>query len=620
MITGKKILLAALLGIPSFAAGATPDCVGKYSELEPLVQTVRTRAEARVSDRVIGNLGRTVNTVRDGIRKKLQKWQSHPYPVVAMDDATPVKAHAFAKNAFGDLSEELKQAVNIDEVNAELRALLDSAREYPQRVSKLVDDAATDAAQAEILSRFRTEKTVGIETEVPVVRFENGKPTWSSRQEYWGTDVELDLSINDLRKSVRDKTESSLFRTSQAEAMALDQKIALKKLETFRHQLLREKSRHPGVEIPEETKKIFDEIDSLFKKNAKGEVTAVVSEIRPPNWTEDRIHWMQLEGEVKSLFYKQFPKMLEDAQSQKVVQYVKGLEPEERRALGLETMAEAAGILKQTKWFRVLLPTTTAGAAFPAATFVTRWLKGDEIEKEKCAAMSGTEFDRCVTEYLQAKFPGIFLDSMLTRESLMDPKSHFKDERLAAEVADIAARADRIASQEKYHEETESVIGAATRRLMKSAPELRDEIVETKDDAVFRARLLGTKEDGSDSILAFDYPTELRRLRPQITAILNAEPYSEEQANQLNALRKTSPALTDTLESFIDDRERFKDGGAAPMPRSNKPQQRGNKPQKPQQPQTPDEEDNSAGIQILNQGKRNNTPPPVAPSRRGKNK
>ncbi len=588
-----------------------------------------------------------IGTLRDRLRKRLQIWHGHNYPIVAMDDATPVKAYLFATDAYSfnsvktgvlarldelkalenpeeikaglvELAERIKlypeeaealtrmskqfktketftaaiddfikgiearpaPVISIEEIRTEVSSLLKKVEAYPADYKRFIDETATMSAQADaledIIRRGDYASSHGIKLQLPVADVQaDGSVVMTMREEYFGSDVQMKLRLKELKEQVVNRTAAKFFTLNTQQNLAIQQAIAFKKLETFRHELMRHASLNPGKELPEEMKAILARLDAFY---ADANAIKLKKDYRLPYWAWDRLRWIQLYGEVRSVVEKDIPKLRDMEQNSKVLEFLKNLPEEDKRALGLGRISDSLSLWSRTNWGTVILGTGTVAAGtgtglWQASTAAYEYFVADGRAREACASILNDEdFINCTQEYLQLKFPKKSIAEILSHKSVFtNPEGSIADDEVAKVVKDILKRRVAFQETENFKTNAREALQKALEEIMgehdMSSVAYRKKMVETPNDQAFQLAIMGADSGANTprirSYLEFRFPVHYRSNKEAVKNILQMEYNSEDQAKALEDLRRRGAiSLSDEIKSLLDERQTFKETGA----------------------------------------------------------
>lgn len=644
----KKILFWALsLSLPlgSAFADSAADCDGKYQLLLKNAKTAADKVSARYGQFDSPQYLKYIGLLRDRLRKRLQMWHGHNYPIVAMDDATPVKAYLFATDAYSfnsvkasvfarleelkalespeeikaglvelagriklypseaealiRMSEQLKTkesfsaamddfikgiearpapVISMEEIRTEVSDLLKKVEAYPAEYKRFIDETATMSAQADALEeiiRRGDHNAHGIKLQLPAADVQaDGSVVMSMREEYFGTDVQMKLRLKELKEQVVNRTAAKFFTLSTNQNLTIQQAIAFKKLETFRHELMRHASLNPGKKLTEEMEVVLNRLYALY---ADANAIKLKKDYRLPYWAWDRLRWIQLYGEVRSVVEKDIPKLRDMEQNSKVLEFLKNLPEEDKRALGLGRISESLSLWSRTNWGTVILGTGTVAAGtgtgvWQVGTAAYEYFISDGRAREACASILNDEdFINCTQEYLQLKFPKKSIAEILSHKSVFtNPEGSIADDEVAKVVKDILKRRLAFQETENFKTNAREALQKALEEIMgehdMSSVAYRKKMVETPNDQAFHLAIMGTDSGANTprirSYLEFRFPVHYRTYKEAVKNILQMEYNSEDQAKALNELRRRGAiSLSDEIKSLLDERQSFKENG-----------------------------------------------------------
>jgi hypothetical protein len=576
--------LFALLGMSLLAAnlaqGASPaDCAAEYSQI---AEKNGKAALARLEQKQPGTPA-FLSRIRDRIRRKLQVMHQHSYPIVAMDDATPVKAYSLAADNFGTLTQEQAKLIDLADIKREINDLLSKVEAFPSNRQTFLDETATLEARAEAIDDFlaanpKSDGKYFVDLDLPQAAVgKNGEVTISMVKERFTDQAQLEIARDLARRTLKERLGAKFFSLNGLDSFVMDQALRIKKLETYRNEIDRQMRLAINKDKPvsAELKGYFDRVTALFT-NPEGR------ELKPefwlPPWSNEKMHRTQLVAELRSIVQKDIPRLKDKVESNEVIKFLKTLPVEEQRALGIGNLAQSTSLLGKTKWGQ-LFAATAGGATFagaPALYGLDHFYElfiADAKAKELCAAItSDDQFRTCVIEYLQQKFPVKALTEILAnQQAFLDPNGKITDPEIAKQLKDIFERRKRIVETMNFKDNSRESLSKALQLLMKEHDQTstiyRQRIVESAESEVFKMGLVGNKEPKIRSYLEFRYPVDFPRYKNTVVEILNMEIGSSEQDLALRNLRENGPqSLSDELGRLLRERQNFLRNGPSGMP------------------------------------------------------
>jgi hypothetical protein len=609
-------------------------CSADYARLLATSDQAVALVQNRYGQFAAGTLGRTVGQWRDWARKKLQVWHQHEYPIVVWDDATPIKAYTLAADALNKLDEGARALLpEVQKIKDEILGspafgnqsakpgLLEIATTYPARYDTYLDETATMAAQIEvledILKQNKLPRSHNIDLDLPVANVKpDGSIAISTRIESFASKEQLEIQLLKMKDELKIRTGKKYFGANAMSNISVEQAVAIKKLETYMQELTRQFNKNADAKIPPDIKQIYEGILKLYKEDG----VTLRDEYRLPYWAWDRLRWQQLRGELKSVAQKDLPKLKDQAQNDKILQFLKGLSPEEARALGVGKLAETSTLWGRTKFGGLGAYILGGGATFGTTTYglsyplqgVYQFVMGDRIAKQRCASLEDDyQFASCAQEYATLKFPGkATLQLFQSGKAFLDPEGNIQDEKVRREIKDLMARRQKFIQDLRYQQNSREATEEAIRRMMAEkdpgSDAYRQRVIETKDTNIFTFDLMGNGNPQVNSMLEYRFPVHFKAYRQELKAILDSQLDSELQIDQLTKLERKAPAMANGLRDILRDRARYlRDAEEAerlrnpPAPAAEEP------PTQPEtQPETPAE---AAPIQ---------SPPPSQPANR----
>lgn len=576
----QMFILIFLFSFALHSAYGQSDCESEFVRFIQIAQEVTPPIQNHYDpERPISKWIVSLNQIRDRVRGLFQILHEGDYPIIALDDANPVNAYALATDAFQRLPEEQKKLVDIDKIKANLVDLLNRVEAYPENLQKFIDETANLSAEEKLITEYlksEHDTTFAIQLELPVIQTDgSGKLLIQSRKEYFANDIQLLNTLKRIRRKLRDRNGAIFFGLDEANNLAVSQAISVKRLETYMHELKRALSLNPGKSLPSELQGYLSRIEALYQ-GKPGELLR--AQFRPPFWAIDRLHWMQLGGELRSVFEKDIPRLLDQEQNKKIIQFIHQLSPEERRALGITDAAKALDILSRTKWLSVIpLGSTLGGSLIEGALRGYDYFIADSKAKEHCASLTDDDlFVQCVQEYLEIRFPDQAIwEQFRNQAAFVNDQGQVGDQAVLDEINDVIQRRERLVGRAKFFQNARSQLFEFLKKTMGnhdlSSYWYRRELIEL-DEETFILRLLGQVKPKIPSYLEFSYPLDFKLYRNQVEKIVNSPYGSELQKEALTSLQKNAPDLADEIKMIIDERNHYKVWGRSGPPSSPSPQ------------------------------------------------
>jgi len=540
--------------------------------LSPAIEKTMKRAAAAYPIDSPNPVVRAVRATRDGVRKGLQRLQGRRiYPVIAVDDATPARARALAEGTFGK-----PRAENVDlaEIGTDFENTLKYVEDYQRRTQEFADETATLVAQRDQIKRYlatpENKRPATIEFPKITTR-EGGEPEvliyeykpWDAKS-LANQKAELDARIRD-RIGPNWKKPLRLPGTppNEADKLALDQAIQLKRLETFRAEFEIMVQAHPETTIPDNMAALLKKTDALYEGPVGGKVKQAY---RPPETATNRLHWLQFRGEGKSLLFKEAQFKLSDEQRKSIIEYIRNMPKAEQQALGVADVADAVGLLRRAKWGRLAGSVTGMGVSVWAGVpALYEFAISDATKKQNCAAIINSEdYGDCVVDYLADKFPVKYLLEVNGNPSFFGKDGKISDPKILAEMTDIGKRRDKLFRKNNRQAEVKDSIITNLRDKSLGDDAYRFAMIESADEDTFRKKLIGaTGETPVEGYLAFKYPTAYEKHGAKVFEILSATNGSPEQQKKLAELRQLSLALAQDLDEILYQRQQFLQYGSS---------------------------------------------------------
>jgi hypothetical protein len=513
------------------AASLKGDCGSVFGHLLPTANTAAAHNYARLNGREISFRDWLLRRPRDWSRDQLMRWHKHDLPIIAMDDATPAKAHGLFGEAYGSVRKaQLDLLPPREEMMAELNGLLRAVESYPARKKVFMEETATLAARKEFLEdlinsgRLKNQHT--FEIELPLAKLMDppgDRVTFETEKLTFPTYVSLQNYLDEVSSKFLQRTRSTPLRPSETDQFALDQAIALKKLETYLHLNNFHASRSGGLvddvrqlpksssiiasdglavapnpptvvdpsmatpnlppnnvpgapaviapakpQLPDDLQQAVNQIRSLYV--GSNERNSFRSELLAPRQAWEELRWLQLGSEVRSLFVRDIPRLADGAANSKILEFFKGLSPEEKRALGVSNVADAITIIGRTRWAGLVVAlgggiTTTGGGAKVAWDFFIH----DSKAQQACITASDKDdqFVECLQSYLQEKFPIEALQEILSDlPAFIDRQAEISDPRVRRVVLDLINKRQAYRRTQLARENARIALSDAIRRML----------------------------------------------------------------------------------------------------------------------------------------------------------
>ncbi|MGE3262633.1 MAG: hypothetical protein AB7K68_12700 [Bacteriovoracia bacterium] len=519
-----------------------------------------------------------IEKMRDWARKSIVRLRGRRYPILAMEDATGLKANLLAKHALKDTANLEGAPFDLAALKKEVLELLADVEAYPAARKAYIDDTATFAAQAEAMRDMDAAADAAghnFKGLLPVATVQpDGKvlmemkpqrwPTYTAfRQDLVTAEKELAIRIND----------TTVALVTKSEDFVLDQAMDLKKLETYRSELdyLTDKIGRRGArpEIDPELKPLYDRINGIFENGG----SKFRADLSPPAWAWDKLKWEQLRAELKTIYQKDPLKITDNETAKKVLAYLSGLKPEELRNLGMDKLAAAITIGKKSIYVRTLiLPFLATGGVGTMGKvgwdFVTSVIS-EAAKKEACAASrSDDQFRDCVYENLQSQFTVDSIKAALFAEDpFLDKEGKIRNPKVQNAVGDMIARRKAYQAEEKAKAENKEAYNKEVKAVQAKEDPFSDAY---RDNLIMQPKkeqfLLGlvAPQNGTVNFLEANHPSQFKKNRDLVFHVLQ-EDDDEKQENLLKSLRQSGACeLSETLSDLIADRRDFANGEFTP--------------------------------------------------------
>lgn len=496
-----------------------------------------------------------LNPLRDWLRHKLQILHGHPYPVMAIDESP--RAYAWAQFVFGKLDDESKQLLEVEKITEELNASLARVRAFESDIQGFVEKATNLSIQKRIFEQELAKNNAipfGIQFKYPaLVRNDQGVLEEKVVESYFGNRVQFELELSKIRATLGSLQEGVNDR-------GYEQAVLIKKLETYRHEALRQQVALQNAPFPTEVNTIVEQITALYTSQGAEKFK---KEFSPPNWIWQKLKWAQLSAELKTFIITDIPKIKDESKLSNLIKYITSLSDEEKRMLGLNNVQEKVEWYKRTKWVRLV--STVGGAASVAG--VTGHEKAKELikifwnfvweerrEKEACAAKETPDaFADCVVTYLKEKFPKKIFAADHAIVDVLNEKGQIADPEIAKEVVDILARRNKFL----FAENSKNTFAAPAKKALvlgdKSSPEYREHLIEIADEAAFKEQLLA--DNPKTGYMMFKYGLLYGRasIHVLVQSVVTA-PSTDDRSTFLKALRALQKD-NEKLKELADDLE-----------------------------------------------------------------
>ncbi len=461
-----------------------------------------------------------VYKARDYLRSRLAYYRGHLYPIVSIDELP--FAHAFAKGAFNKASAKELEALGpggLDKVIEEIGSQVDRVLAYPADFKRLEAQAAEismrlDAVETAIEGGQYVGKT-GFEIDWPrLVLQSNGDYKVESFRHYFANLDQLEIRFRSLNTEAKAKIE-------EARSRIIEQAILFKKLETYRHELLRVKSEEQIAATTPIAQKFLDRLSVIYKDDSKAQINH--PDLSPPQWAWQRLRWIQLKTELASLFTKDFPHIKDNDRFKRMVELVGQLSDAEKRVLGLSRVSEVEQWYKRTRWGNLggatLAIAGGGGGLGAGAIQFYRFLYHDSIQRTECVEKdSHDEFLECATAHLKDLFKGEFFLTKTDLSTVINDVGQIADPRIRAEIAMLKSmRIQFVYGRESSAGASQIARGELEASIPGTEP-YRERMIHAKTAAEFERLLLSSHPQ--EGYLQFKYP--ILYSKPRINELCRA--------------------------------------------------------------------------------------------------
>jgi hypothetical protein len=504
------------------------------------------RAEFRaVFTAKAGTLTKILKGTRDKMRHQLQIFNNHPYPVIAMDDS-PL-AYGWARSAYGALTAEQETLLRKNEIWTSLREEFARLKAFPSAIDTLTQKAVDLTLQIGGIEAYLKKPGASfqsIQLEVPTLVGEEV----GSGVRYFGSLTKMQIELKNLKADL-----AGLRK--QAMDLSVNHAIGVRRLETYRHELLGAKSEFKNAEPPVEYRQMLADIESLY---TDASATTLRTEFRPSDQAWNTVKWKQWRAEVQAFFLKRLPKEKAVEKSKEIIAFIKTLDESELRALGLHDVATDVKLVGRARYVRLVGATISGAGGLSAPVVAIKLVKDYFSDGQSCVeSRTEDEFYDCLDEYIRSEHPGKYtlkkqeLENALVSGELIDPE--------------ILATAERMLDRRMTYfleKNVESEVSSSTRRqlarLNMLSEEFRLRLISETDEAWFKDRFLS--DDPKTGYLALKFPLIYRQFAVQriLEGSLRADKFAERKT--LLVELETMPAakaLHAEVLDVLENRDRY---------------------------------------------------------------
>jgi hypothetical protein len=546
-------LFLSFVGVGCTTRGASPRdpassaptlCSENLTELVNAARVKRAEFRAVFTARA-GVLNKILKGTRDKMRHQLQIFNNHPYPVIAMDDS-PL-AYGWARSAYGALTAEQEALLKKDEIWTSLREEFARLKAFPATIETLTQKAVDLTLQIGGIEAFLKKPGASfhsIQLEVPTLV---GEEIGTSVR-YFGSLTKMEIELKNLKADL-----ASLRK--QGMELSVNQAIGVRRLETYRHELLGAKSEFKNAEPPEDYRQMLADIESLYTDSS---ATLLKTEFRPSDQAWNTVKWKQWRAEIQAFFVKRLPQEKAVEKSKEIIAFIKTLNESELRALGLHDVATDVKLFGRARYVRLVGATITGAGGLSAPVVAIKLVKDYFSDGQACVeSKTEDEFYDCLDEYIRSEHPGKYtlkkqdLENALVSGELIDPE--------------ILATAERMLDRRMTYfleKNVESELSSSTRRqlarLNMLSEEFRMRLISETNEAWFKDRLLNA--DPKSGYLALKFPLIYRQSAVQRIVIGALEGETLERRKTLLVELETMPAAKDMRTELLDileNRDRY---------------------------------------------------------------
>ena len=512
--------------------------------------------------------------IRDPIRRSLRYLHNHPYTVLGINEAP--YASLWARYSLGLLSPEELKKIEGDELKnlkERLQKLLTIAFAYPKDVDALSLEAANihlASVHMALAKKNNTVRDSGIEAKVPQLFWDSktGQLRLEEVDRYWGGGIALKIEKKELDGFFNFK---SRYRTLRREARdrSFEQALSLKNLEIYFHEFKRLSaglaSNHPGFESEQfkEAKAIIEQISSLFQST----ITLTVKEdYRPAARSIHQLKWKEFWFELSSIYFKDIPHLVEKSKVKEILEKIKAMPEEEKRALNLDKVAIRLNHFSRSKWIPILVSGGGLGYAIP-------WMKifeaaydswySEEIARQECTIQETEKgYLDCAYEFLKNKFPSKLLLFDKDLSKLLTSEGEVADPEIREEIALLKKMRLEYIRELNLAKSLEEPIKIALGEGDKTSETFREKLITTTDEAWLKMALLGSETEVGYLEMRYLLAMKNEAIRKLVEVALQA-PTEDERNQSLENLANISLArmMAEDLRLLYKRRKSYQETG-----------------------------------------------------------
>lgn len=499
--------------------------------------------------------------IRDPVRLFLRRWHNHPYTVLGIDELP--FASGLIRNAFGLLSAKEKETLDPSALEKRLTDLISFANGFPSRVDELSLEAANVFLALRDLSEalYRLDsREVGITRFVSKIFFDpsTGTTRIEKIERYFGGIVALKIEVARL-------SQRADLIVKEAKKNAFDQALTLKNLEIYLHEFREHLTDFPKdspVLQTEEYKKLFAQITAIEKLYENIRTLTVKEDFRPATAALQKLRWKEFWFEISSIYFKDVPHLVEKTRIKEIIEKIKEMPEEERRALNLNKVAEHLSYFRRSKWGPIIFSTLIPTAPLTWKTVYDFWFS-ESIARQKCAiADSEREYLECAYDFLKTKFSHRLLLSDKDLSKILTENGEVADPEIRAEIAELKRLRHEYNLEKNFMKSLEEPIKISLGEGDKLSETFREKLITTTDETWLKIALLGSElESGyleTRYLLAMKTPNIRKIVEAAIGALTD-----DDREKELQLLSNISLAriMAEDLRSLYKKRKSYQDTG-----------------------------------------------------------
>ncbi|CAK9249673.1 unnamed protein product [Sphagnum jensenii] len=303
--------------------------------------------------------------------------------------------------------------------------------------------------------------------------------------------------------------------------------------------------------MPAELQELLTRIKSFYTDET---FMHVKDDYKPPYWAWNNVRWNELWHEVKALYVQQLPKVGKNQAIKDVVDFVKGLTPEDQRVLGVDNLGYSVGFASRAKWIR-LVGTSVVGFSgmTGALSAVYDALISDARERENCAEKpSDEEFLTCLNDHINVKFAIHYLLRGKTVDDITDENGKITNPKVASEIRHAVDQRNSFLLKKIARDSNDEAIQEKARQTLFNGDSYRLELVMA-DDKDFKRMVLGDSK--TPSYLQVRFPKVFSQNKETLKKILDLKFASKEQNHLIMELCDSSPTMAEEVKLLLDRRK-----------------------------------------------------------------